>query len=589
MSPRTVTTVGALATLALLTAPLFLAPFTVTLLNYIGVYSFVALGLVLLTGTAGMVSFGQASFMGVAAYATAWTTSVMGYSPWLGLLLALVATCTVAAILGAVTLRLGGHFLSLSTIAWGLALYFSFGNIPGLGAHDGISKVPAVSIFGHELVESGQIFYLIWGMLLLAMLLIRNLLDSRVGRALRALRGGNALVESFGVNAMQIRLATFVVAALLTAISGWLYAHLNRFVSPTPFDVTASIIFLMMAMIGGSGYLLGAVVGATLITLLKNYIQDLLPLIAPGASGQLEIVVFATLFIVFLQHARNGIIPFIAQWIPEPVRGRPEQAGPLPRQAKPATGTKLMSIDAINRRFGGLVAVNDVSFDVHAGEILALIGPNGAGKTTMFNMITGALPPSGGRVTFAEKNITGARAFRIADAGVARTFQHAKLRPKMTLLDNVLLGAYGRTKAGFFSGALRLDRAEERRARHEAMKQLDRVGLGDRPYELAGNLPLGNQRLLEIARALAADPILLVLDEPAAGLRRQEKLALADLLRTLRQEGQTIWLVEHDMDFVMGLVNRIVVMDFGCKLCEGTPETVRADTRVQEAYLGGVA
>lgn len=382
MSPRTITIVGAAAVLALLTAPLFLAPFTVTLLNYIGVYSFVALGLVLLTGTAGMVSFGQASFMGVAAYATAWTTAVMGYSPWLGLLLALVATCTVAAILGAVTLRLGGHFLSLSTIAWGLALYFSFGNIPGLGAHDGISSVPAVSIGGFELAESGQIFYLIWGMLLLAMLLIRNLLDSRVGRALRALRGGNALVESFGVNAMQIRLATFVVAAFLTAVSGWLYAHLNRFVSPTPFDVTASIIFLMMAMIGGSGYLLGAVVGATLITLLKNYIQDLLPLIAPGASGQLEIVVFATLFIVFLQHARNGIVPFVARWIPEPIRGRPEEAAPLPRQAKPEKGTKLASIDAINRRFGGLVAVNDVSFDVRAGEILALIGPNGAGKTT---------------------------------------------------------------------------------------------------------------------------------------------------------------------------------------------------------------
>ena len=190
MSPRTVTTVGALATLALLTAPLFLAPFTVTLLNYIGVYSFVALGLVLLTGTAGMVSFGQASFMGVAAYATAWTTSVMGYSPWLGLLLALVATCTVAAILGAVTLRLGGHFLSLSTIAWGLALYFSFGNIPGLGAHDGISKVPAVSIFGHELVESGQIFYLIWGMLLLAMLLIHGS-AVRCGRCVAAMRLSN--------------------------------------------------------------------------------------------------------------------------------------------------------------------------------------------------------------------------------------------------------------------------------------------------------------------------------------------------------------------------------------------------------------
>jgi branched-chain amino acid transport system permease protein len=159
----------------------------------------------------------------------------------------------------------------------------------------------------------------------------------------------------------------------------------------------------------------------------------------------------------------------------------------------------------------------------------------------------------------------------------------------MTLIDNVLLGTYGRTRSGFIRSALRLDRAEEARARHEAMRQLQRVGLADRAFELAGNLPLGNQRLLEIARALAADPVLLVLDEPAAGLRRQEKLKLAELLRTLRAEGLTILLVEHDMDFVMGLVDRIVVMEFGCKLCEGTPEAVRADARVQEAYLGGVA
>ena len=581
--------VGAVVIAALLGAPFFLQPFTITLLNYIGVYSLIALGLVLLTGNAGMVSFGQASFMGIAAYATGWLTTTMGLSPWLGLVFALVVTGLIAAILGAATLRLGGHFLSLSTIAWGLAIYFSFGNIPGLGAFDGISSLPPISIAGFALADSGQIYYLIWATLLLAMLAMRNVLDSRVGRALRALRGGNALVESLGVNSLQIRLITFVIAALCAALSGWLYAHMSRFVSPTPFDVTMSIIFLMMAMIGGAGYLLGAVVGAAIIILLRNGIQDVLPLIAPGASGQLETVVFAGLFIVFLQRARNGIVPFIAQWIPEPHRERPAQAEPLPRQPQPAKDTSLMKVEAVTRRFGGLIAVNDISFDVRAGEVLALIGPNGAGKTTMFNVITGALQPSAGRITFAGKDITGANAARIAAAGVARTFQHVKLRPKMTLIDNVLLGTYGRTKSGFIRSALRLDRAEEARARFEAMRQLERVGLGDRPYELAGNLPLGNQRVLEIARALAADPVLLILDEPAAGLRRQEKLALADLLRTLRAEGLTILLVEHDMEFVMGLVDRIVVMEFGCKLCEGDPAAVRADSRVQEAYLGGVA
>jgi branched-chain amino acid transport system permease protein len=588
MSARTTMLIVALAVLVLLAAPFYLAPFTITLLNYIGVYSFVALGLVLLTGIAGMVSFGQASFMGIAAYATAWTAALMGYSPWLGLILAIVVTCAVAAAVGLLTLRLQGHFLSLSTIAWGLALYFTFGNIAWLGAYNGIPSIPPVSLGSMPLVGSGQIFYLIWGALLFALLGARNLLGSRSGRAMRALRGGNALVESLGINALYVRLVTFVIAALLAALSGWLYAHMSRFVSPTPFDVTWSIIFLMMAMVGGSGYLLGAVVGAALITLLKNWIQDVLPLIAPSSSGQLEIVVFSALFIVFLQRARDGIVPYVAQWLPETERTRP-QAAALPRRAQPDKGRALMRVEAASRNFGGLIAVNKVSFDLNAGEILALIGPNGAGKTTMFNLITGALRASEGRIEFAGKDITRASACSIARGGIARTFQHVKLRPRMSLLDNVLLGAYARTRAGFFAGALRLDRAEEEHVRSEAMRQLERVGLGARPFDLAGNLPLGNQRLLEIARALAADPVLLVLDEPAAGLRRQEKLKLAELLRTLRAEGLTILLVEHDMDFVMGLVDRIVVMEFGCKLTEGTPEAVRADARVQEAYLGGVA
>jgi branched-chain amino acid transport system ATP-binding protein/branched-chain amino acid transport system permease protein len=344
----------------------------------------------------------------------------------------------------------------------------------------------------------------------------------------------------------------------------------------------------MMAMVGGSSALLGGIVGAALITFMKNAIQDYLPLIAPSTSGQLEIVVFSALFILFLQRARNGIVPYIAQWLPEPKRVPPTEAEPLPRRTQPDRGQVLMRVERANRRFGGLIAVNDVSFEVRAGEILSLIGPNGAGKSTMFNLITGALRASGGRVEFAGRDITNAAQRTIATAGIARTFQHVKLRPKMSLLDTVLLGTYTRTRAGFVAGALRLDRAEERRSQYEAIQQLARVGLGNRLFELSGNLPLGNQRVLEIARALAADPILLVLDEPAAGLRRQEKLALADLLRSLRAEGLTILLVEHDMDFVMNLVDRIVVMDFGCKLCEGDPQAVRNDPRVQEAYLGGV-
>jgi branched-chain amino acid transport system permease protein len=240
------------------------------------------------------------------------------------------------------------------------------------------------------------------------------------------------------------------------------------------------------------------------------------------------------------------------------------------------------------KRFGGLVAVNDVSFDVRAGEIVGLIGPNGAGKSTMFNLLTGTLSMSAGQVEFLGRNITGLAQQRISRLGMARTFQHVKLRPTMSLLDNVALGAHARARSGVMAAGLRLDRREEAQIMAEARRQLARIGLAERAHELAGSLPLGTQRILEIARALAADPVLLVLDEPAAGLRRKEKQALGDLLRKLRDEGVTILIVEHDMDFVMKLVDRLVVMTFGAKLVEGSPAAVRADERVQAAYLGSV-
>jgi branched-chain amino acid transport system permease protein len=577
---------------ALAIAPALLGNFAVSLLNDIGIGALVALGLVLLTGVGGATSFGQAAFVGIAAYATAWLTTVHGASPWLGLLFALALTGVAALAIGLLTLRLGGHFLPLSTIAWGLSIALLFGNMDSLGRHTGMSNIPPLHVGPWSLVDARSMYYLVWTVVGLACLFSYNVLQSRTGRAIRALRGGAILLGSVGADAFRVRLMLFVMAALLAGLAGWLYAHMNRFVSPSPFDVRASIEYLLMAVAGGLGYLSGALVGSALVLILKNGLQDLLPQLTQR-GGQLEGVAFAILFIVLLHQARGGLMGFVARWTrgrfaPPPEAAPDQSVEPLPHRGLPATGAPVLAVKGAVKRFGGLIAVNDVSFEVRAGEIVGLIGPNGAGKSTMFNLVTGTLAMTAGRVEFLGRDITGLAQQHIARLGIARTFQHVKLRPHMSLLDNVALGAHARGRAGLMAAGLRLDRREEAQIRAAALRELARLGLAGRAHELAGSLPLGTQRILEIARALAADPVLLVLDEPAAGLRRKEKKALAELLRKLRAEGVTILIVEHDMDFVMKLVDRLVVMTFGSKLVEGTPAAVRANTEVQTAYLGSV-
>jgi branched-chain amino acid transport system permease protein len=573
---------------ALAALPSIFGNFTITLMNYIGIYAFAALGLVMLTGIGGLTSFGQAAFVGIGAYASAWYTATYGGSPWVGLLLALAMTGVVATVLGATTLRLGGHFLPLSTIAWGVAIFFLFGNLDVLGRYSGLSGIPAITLGTISLAGTTAVFYFIYAALFGVMLLCRNLLDSRQGRAIRSLRGGIAMVESLAIDSFRTRLAAFVIAGLLAGVSGWFYAHTQRYVAPTPFDIRPGVELLLMALVGGAGHIYGALVGAGIVTLLKNVLQDVLPSVT-RYSAQLEVVVFGVLFVVLLQKARAGVVPLFKRFLPRTPFVMPVEAEPLPpRQFAPVSGQPVLTLQNVTKSFGALVAVNAASFEVKPGEVLGLIGPNGAGKSTLLNLITGVAQPNSGTITFLGDDVTKMPPRHIAAKGMARTFQHVKLRPNMTLLDNVLLGTYPRTKSGFIAGALRLDRREENSARFEALKQLRRVGLGDTPGKLAGNLALGQQRLLEVARALAADPILVILDEPAAGLRRLEKQVLSDLLRSLRADGMTIVLVEHDMDFVMNLVDRIVVMDFGAKIAEGLPAAIRADARVQEAYLGGV-
>jgi branched-chain amino acid transport system permease protein len=562
--------------------------FWITLLNNIGLGALVAIGLVILTGVGGLTSFGQAAFCGFGAFTTGVLTTRYGWSPWATLPVALAVTGVGALLLGLPTVRLSGHYLPLGTIAWGLSLYFLFGELELFHRHDGITAIPPFNFAGWDLYDSRGIYYVIWACVLLAAIATRNLLDSRMGRAIRALRGGSLAAESFGVSTTRVKLVVFVYAALLAGVSGWLYAHMQRAVNQTPFGINAGIEYLLMAVAGGAGHVGGAILGSGLVTLLKDQLQRILPAVF-GGKGNYETIVFGALLVLLLQTAREGLWPRLAALVPQRADlERPPAAEPLPARAMPPAGTAILSLAGVRKTFGGLVAVNDVSFALRAGEIVALIGPNGAGKSTIFNLVTGVLPLTAGDIAFKGEPISGRSAQVIAGRGIGRTFQHVNLLPTMSVLENVALGAHLRGRKGAASSIVRLDRAEEARLMHEAARQIERMGLTQYMHRPAGSLSLGQLRIVEIARALCLDPVLLLLDEPAAGLRHMEKRELANTLGRLKEQGLTILLVEHDMSFVMGLTDHIVVLDFGTKIAEGPPMQVRADPVVIEAYLGGV-
>ncbi|MDQ0946966.1 ABC-type branched-subunit amino acid transport system ATPase component/ABC-type branched-subunit amino acid transport system permease subunit [Streptomyces phaeochromogenes] len=588
------TRAGGLAAIAVAAwlLPYGLGSYSIHVVNIAIIYALLAIGMGLAMGISGQINLAQVAFFGVGAYTLAILTTDSGYGFWAAAVVAVLATVATGLFVGIPALRMQSHYLGIVTLGLALGFINWITNASVTGGADGISGIPLPTLPGIDLSSEYLYYYLELVVCAFGLGFGLFVVRTSLGRRLRAMRDDSLAAGAMGAEIPLLRMTAFLLASLYGGLAGVLYAGLIRYVAPETFSIGNMFILLAMVIIGGRRSLVGCVVGAVGLTLIREWLSDF------STYAQLGYGVVVVLMVVFAPTGLAGIPSRAREFANRRRRSHTEDRARLrPFQPYEAVETPaaadepLLEIRSVTKDFRGLRALDDVSLTVRPGEIRGIVGPNGSGKTTLFNVISGFYRATSGQVRFGGRATTTARPYALSLLGVARTFQNLRLFGQLTVRENILV-ALDRTRtytiwqyAVWQPGVVR----RERQLRRQAQELLERFGLTDFAEAAPGSLPYGIQRRIEIARAMASRPRLLLLDEPAAGLNGEEVQQLARIVRSIRDSGTTVVLIEHNMGLVMSLCERVTVLSSGGVIAEGTPAEVVAAPEVIEAYLGDSA